>query len=753
MRNSDLSSTKRTSENDSMSTHLLVEQAIYDSADYEILSYEEVEALKKENTVLKTKTDATKRKLTLESKVRDAALSLSRLSSKKKVRKSAASQDTNQGDEELTASSRKCKELSQELHKLESRAVEIQRRLLQHAAGILGSTHKAAARTLPGGEYTFEKDMEAFDDRSFYRTADKLDEFGEPRSSNRSSTVVTKQVDDSFVAERLEGFNEQFNQLLREATSHHSQDPPRLPDGAGGGIDEQLALLDHNIQFLRQYPPSAPQDPDSSRAAQELERTETILTTLWDMMATHDEEVRGQRMDQKQLADGYNVDYPDSDDDDDDDEGEFPDFTLSAFSSKAQKLLSKYMDLRRERDMLRERAAQQERGVEEDMKMMQEDLENVNSQVGQLSSLLKQRETDLATSNGKMQGIEEELIKRTIELEEARAALSQKEHEDVKAELERQLLAWERRYQDMKEDRDVTKAELEAIVEETDGRLKFLEDEIATLKEARKVSEEAHRIATGQERLLREQLEEKDREMEKMDQEIRELSSKVAELSTEVVMAKAELDTAYGSKSERAAATAEARAAAAALERANNQPQTIDPGLLSEIERLEVKNKELVDEIVALKNQRAEGASNEHLEKRCKILQGELDDLCKDFENLAKQSIEAEQERIKLEQVVDMLGGKLEHVETALAEERVRLLGAPSRNASVADIRSPARNNGESTTVNVLRLEFKKMVRDMKADQARALRVRCFLLLLLLSRVLTSGVRRPNKKNGGNWRA
>ena len=88
MRNSDLSSTKRTSENDSMSTHLLVEQAIYDPADYEVLSYEEVEALKKENAMLKTKTDATKRKLTLESKVRDAALSLSCLSSKK-VRKSA----------------------------------------------------------------------------------------------------------------------------------------------------------------------------------------------------------------------------------------------------------------------------------------------------------------------------------------------------------------------------------------------------------------------------------------------------------------------------------------------------------------------------------------------------------------------------------------------------------------------------------------------------------------------------------------
>ncbi|KAF8254178.1 hypothetical protein K440DRAFT_158584 [Wilcoxina mikolae CBS 423.85] len=74
---------KRSSENDDMSLHLLVEQAIYDSADYEILSYEEVEDLKKEHIMLTSRIDATKRKLVMESKVRDAAQSLSRLTSKK----------------------------------------------------------------------------------------------------------------------------------------------------------------------------------------------------------------------------------------------------------------------------------------------------------------------------------------------------------------------------------------------------------------------------------------------------------------------------------------------------------------------------------------------------------------------------------------------------------------------------------------------------------------------------------------------
>jgi len=748
---------KRSSENDSMSLHLLVEQAIYDSADYEILSYEEVESLKKEHTTLMSRIDATKRKLVMESKVRDAAQSLSRLSSKK-VRRSATSQDINhETDEELMASNRKCEELSRELHRLEIRAMEIQRRLLQHSTGILGSTHRTVSSPSEE-EYMFAKDPEVFDDRSFYRTADKLEGFGEVRNSTER-----RMVEDTFLTERLEEFNSQLNQLLSEAGGPNSPEPPRLPDGQGRGVDEQLALLDHNIQFLRQYPPSAPQDPNVIRAAQELERTDVILTTLWDMIATYDEEVRAQKMNQRQAD--YNPDYPGSDF-----EQELPEFTISAFSSKVQSMLNRVITLRSERDMLRERASQQERGVEEDMAMMQEDLRNVENQVGQLSSLLEQRETDLATTNGKMQGLVGELNMRSAELEESRVALGQKSEElmnvmyqldlerakdqqradedlqqdqstveaerEARADLERELeeldkkladrekalMDLETKYQDMKEDRDVTKAELEAIVEEADGRLKFLEDEIATLKEARKTSEEAQKISTEQEKLLRQQLDERDQEIQRMDQEIQELSAKVAELSTEVVMAKAELDLAYGSKSERAAATAEARAAAQALERANKQPQTIDPGLLTEIETLEKRNGELINEIVMLKNERAEGANNEHLQKRCKMLQKELDDMLKDFENLTKQSIEAEQERSKLEQLCDMMKEKLEHMETALAEEKIRFLGAPR--PSTGDTRSPAgRVGGDSTTINVLKQEFKKMMRDMRADQARALRV------------------------------
>ena len=59
--------------------HLLIETALGDSQEYEVLSFEEIDELKKEYSLLSNRVDATKRKLTLESKVRDAASSLNRL--------------------------------------------------------------------------------------------------------------------------------------------------------------------------------------------------------------------------------------------------------------------------------------------------------------------------------------------------------------------------------------------------------------------------------------------------------------------------------------------------------------------------------------------------------------------------------------------------------------------------------------------------------------------------------------------------
>lgn len=738
-----------------MSMHLLIETAIYDSNQFQVLSYEEVEDLKKEHEFLGNRVDAAKRKLTLEAKVRDAALSLSRLYSKtagRQRRKSLLGKDgsvtevTKHTDEELVSSSRKCEELSQELWRLNNRATEIQKKLLQHSAGILGMTHGQPAgakptqpfAATPGSSYTLANGTmspltEEFDDRSLYRTPENLVDFG-GRKSPSGKQQGQRRVEDDFTRERLDELNSQFRELLLDSAHHQGMPMPQhLQVDAGRGMDEQLAMLEQNIHYIQQNPPAppAPVQVVDPKSKEQVEQMETIMMNLWDMMIMGEDEVRSQRRQKEEEG------YPDMDMSDGEDDDGNREYSLSAFSGKLQRIFAKSMDLRVDRDMMKDQLSKQHATIsnanaqmegllqklastQNDLKLKAEELNNT------IDDFEKQRKKDQRKTLEMNASLEREAIavdaerQARIELEEQFDA-RMREKQDAFAELET-------KFYETQEDRDMTKAELDAVIAETKDRLEGLEAEIASLKQARQQSEQARQQSdqardTSAEQInaLTTQLNEKDEEISKVDEEMRELSGKVAEISTELVMAKAELDSAYGSKSQRAAATAEARAAAAALEAASGKPQSVDPGLLQEIEDLAKKNQELIDEIVALKNERANTANNEHLNKRCKDLQTELDGMLKDFEELTKQSIENEKERNKLEGTIDSLREKSDELETLLGEEKLKQLG--TRQGSIGELKSPA-HRGESTSTTVLKQEFKKMMRDMRAEQARALRVR-----------------------------
>lgn len=809
-----------------MAMHLLVETAIVDSNEYEILSYEEVDELKKEYTFLANRIDASKRKLALESKVRDAALSLSRLYSKKgRQRRSllgGVSDVTKHTDEELMASNRKCEELSQELWRLNNRAVEIQRRLLQHAAGILGMTHHGGIKSLPrsplvpgssSSSYTLVNrrgtmsSLNAeFDDRSFYRTPDKLDEFDQydqerpvERASNRfqrpengtptrspGGRLGSTPNDDTYTTRRLEDLNNQLQGLLQMTNIQALPPPPPHPpvNGTANGVSvqDQISLLEQGVNFIQQNQLlTSPANPRSAQAVNELEKTEVILSSLWDMLILGEEEVRNQRMDRTQR--GLEEDeYPDSE------EGEIDydedrEFSISAFSAKVQALYTRATHLRSERTMLRLKVSQHQRHFENETEAINEqhrekvdnlnaELSSLSSQLEQFANIVHQREDDIMAATGRLNNLMNELDATRMEAQqkrdEARTAREElttvmeqldiarrkdqqrtmednagrgKEAMALEAERraraeaeggfiaqirekEEQLMDLQNECDEIKEDRDIAKAELDVVVSETEERLKKLEEEIAALKDGRQVMEEAKNRSSEQEGLLRAELEAKDQQVKKMDEEMRELEGKVAELSTEVALLKAELDSAYGSRQQRAAETAEARAAAAALEAAGKRPQVVDPGLLQEVEALAMKNHQLMEEIAQIKAEKSSPDSN--LEKRCKLLQSELDGMLVDFENLTTQSIGFENERIKLEELVDGLRARCEGLETSLADERVRWLGVRTSGDGRLSARQPGDISGESTSISVLRSEFRKITRDMRAEQTKALKVFLF---------------------------
>lgn len=805
--------------------HLLVETAIVDSTDYEILSYEEVDELKKEYNFLSNRIDASKRKLALESKVRDAALSLSRLYSKnRKPRRSLLGGVSDVGgrtDEELTASNRKCEELSQELWRLNNRAMEIQRRLLQHSAGILGMTHQSAiirgypkspqAPGSPSSQYTLVNRSVTnssltveFDDRSFYRTPDKLDEFGNydrrvstdkgtrypymdagaPPRSNKERRGSSPAGDDPHLARRLEDLNMQLRNVIVQLTANQSLPPPLPIIGSmnGSAVQEQLSVLEQSIKYIQRHPPPPPpplppssnSNPAFNLAAQELERTDAILLTLWDMLILGEEEVRNQKRALIQNDINHNSEYPDSDTEDN---STNRNFSISAFSAKVQALYTRATSIRDERTLLRLQSSQQQTHFNTEVAALKEkhstrednlslELSTLSSQLDQLENVLEQRERDMLAADTKAQNLldelratqlevgrrrseariaREELTAVMIQLDKQRRMDAQRQMEDNnsgrgkdvteldeerKTQFEQQealfaqlkdkeelLMVLQGELEDAREDRDITKVELDALMSESEGRLKNLEAEIAALKEAKRITEEASNVSQTQ-------LLQKERQMGQMDNDMRELEGKVAELSTEVAMLKAELDEAYGSRKQRAAETAQARAAAAALEAANKGPQTVDPGLLEEVEALAAKNYELMEELALLKAEKNTGGAD--LERRCKVLQMELDGMLADFENLTKQSIESENDRIKLEGVIDGLRDKCEGLETTLADQRVQWLGVRTPGPDGKLVGGGRYGDGESTSTHVLKTEFKKMMRDMRSESIRALRVRLF---------------------------
>ncbi|CAZ81542.1 unnamed protein product [Tuber melanosporum] len=791
--------------------HLLVETAIVDSTEYEILSYEEVDELKKEYNFLANRIDASKRKLALESKVRDAALSLSRLYSKKgRQRRSllgGVSDVTKHTDEELMASNRKCEELSQELWRLNNRAVEIQRRLLQHGAGILGMTHQGGIKNLPrlppspnspSGTFssvnrrgTMSSMNVEFDDRSFYRTPDKLDEFGlydQSPPTDKNSRFQRGDVhpsrrgsvpsDDSYTARRLEEANNQLRTVLTQLTTNQGlPSPGHVPANGtlnGTRLPDQLTLLEQNIKVLQKSNFHPPPSPGKPKSAHDLERTEAILSTLWDMLVMGEEEIRSQRR-----AVGYDpaVEEHSKSGDELGDE-EVGEFSISTFSAKVQALYTRATQLYTERSLLRQKVYQQRvhfeteiQGLKEQhharVDNLSEDLSTLTSQLEQLANIIDQRESDIITANGKIKNLmndldvthaqvqekreearnaREELTavmeqldiqrrkdqqrimednagrgKDSMALEAEKRARAEAEEGFVTQirEKEKELAELRIQFGEVKEDRDITKAELDVLTRESDGRLRRLEGEITALKESTRDVEEGKEQYLEKEAVVRKEMAEKEQQMVKMDEEMRGLEGKVAELSTEVALLKAELDSAYGSRQQRAAETAQAQAAAAALEAAGKRPQVVDPGLLQEVEALSMKNHELMVEIAQLKAGKTMPAADSNLEKRCKLLQSELDGMLADFENLTKQAIEFENERMKLETLVDGLRTKCENLETNLADERVRWLGVRAPNDGKLSGRHTGDVPGENTSTTVLKNEFKKMMRDITWPNGR----------------------------------
>ncbi|KAG0089820.1 hypothetical protein BGZ93_009655 [Podila epicladia] len=113
-----------------IATQIMVSQAAVDSKGFEILVPEAVDGIKRHHAGLSSRIAALTARLSLESKIREAAQSLLKLhANNKKLAKQAS--------EHLEAANRKVDQVATELWKLTQVAADLQRTLLQHTSGVL----------------------------------------------------------------------------------------------------------------------------------------------------------------------------------------------------------------------------------------------------------------------------------------------------------------------------------------------------------------------------------------------------------------------------------------------------------------------------------------------------------------------------------------------------------------------------------------------------------------------------------------
>jgi chromosome segregation ATPase len=797
---------------DPIATHLLVETALGDSVSYDILPYDELEALKREEQSLQNRINAVRKQLALEAKVRDAAKSLNRLYSSPSATSSPRLKRASSGlsnkevldkaEAQLAAATKKVDELSRELYNLEQRIRQTQMKLLQHTAGILQLTHGGSKDPsdmiyVPGGRPDSPASLDGYS-RGFRREPDYdqgfsagltgldgfLDELKSPtKPGGQMSKVGSREASrqkEAFlsVGKQLEDLNERMRDVLAHVNPEKAKSYTEIPRVDSENIDatvsQQIEKLSRGLEdihlehgsksrslvdaemedvqernaeltvelqaslqeslsleqqknqleddvssrmgnlnndlydFITATNPNnpIPSIPFNGGPAQLISYTEdrietlktivqslssnsdqsaqyeVVLEGLWQIILAGEEDSRERkRAERQRLTAKRNAGEDLNSDDDlspDEDNGLTEKFSLPAFSTKVQWLVSQLTYLKEKQSSLR-RKVQQHRDVAATATARSADMPAVEDLRAQLER-----------TNALHGTAKEELQDTESRLKKLQSTHSEKEVR-IKS-LERDL---ENAAQEARDEARLNSAEIEAKLQEAETRAASLQSQFTTMEQERETLVKTH---SDQEQVFL-----------KTETELRNLESEVVRLTTELTITKAELDAAYGSRSQRQADWAAA---------ANSEASRRLEDATAKLEDAQLRNIELETTLDQMKQDKTRIEASSQKEDE---LRAELKETLKEFEDLAKASVEAEKERDDLEGQVDTLREKIGGLESALAEEKVKWLGMDGDRSSG----TPA-GSGQSTSALVLKNEFKKMMRDTRTEHMKSLRVSVF---------------------------
>ena len=751
-----------------MSMHLLMETAIGDSQHYEVLSPEDIDKVKRDLAMVSNRIDATKRKLVLETKVRDATHSINRLyaargrdgsvdrSTETSGHRSVGSKGSGNNDlpgrtdSESRESARKCDELAKELWNLERQEQDLHRLLMEHTAGVLQMTHKGYLKKKPSieikadgnrfrnGDNSGHVSIE-FGDQSLYRPYSQIGDGGFGQILAVHEVAGGDKTEQNGMVMEVEAKVEELNARLRDMILEmkpRKEDlpnpPPELvdhPDNPDQILWKQLDFLEQCLDVVHELYISGPDDLRIDNLDVE-EKLETINSRIFDVMtrtAKEDNtnylpppEASGQTLqDQLDYLEGglqalerrVNSLL---------DDAETSSAKLASYQERAEQYVSVIGGLwdvliASERDA---RLQGTEAESHDDMSTDRFSLQGFSAKVKELQAraneLFKHKavltrqvqqqrelnETADAARDARMTAMRTEIedAHKLLDTRSQEAKINRDEIARLVAELEAMKLAASMQEQQRQSD------ESEALSTEREARRQ--NEEVAEQKMQRLMSqlEEARETTAAMELnalTLKSDLQAKSVSAEALQTSVRGLENEVVRLQTELTFARAELDGAYGTRAQRAAEIAG------------------DPALQKELDMLRTQNSALATELATLKTTHAAGGKGEiaGLQAHIDTLQQELSETIADYEAMTKASIEYEKEREQLENLIDTLRDRNESLDGQLSEDRVQMLGTKSPGGS------REAGAGGNTSTMVLKNEFKKMMRETRAEHAKALRV------------------------------
>ncbi|TQS35094.1 hypothetical protein Golomagni_04496 [Golovinomyces magnicellulatus] len=650
---------------------LLVETALSDSKDFEILSPEEVDELKTQCQSITQRIEQTRQDLTIQLKCRDATLKViqmyfpgtpSNLNSK--IPPYINDDKAQESEKELISNEKRCEELAVKLFHLEKELMTPQVRLLRHTAGILQMTHKNTqgsgrsikypedifAVTNPNKKAEFSNDDFLFDERSLYRTLEILDLNSEGTRFPSESQIEWINKSEKKLVEmnlRLKNLINEMNPDSRSITrSSYEID---LREGPSEKFQMHLEFLEQGIDEI---------DVEQSRLRGEYDKIKSQFSDLTDQ----NEILRHQIKQQREQAD-LNTSAKDA--------------QLSTKINELAQLNTLQAKAKDEIYKLQQRVESLNEQLDE--VQQRENLRN-KEKLDRDSAELREAELRIKNAEEKLRSVEE----RAHEAED-KIKIAKEAHlsalEAVKSR-DQNIAKLEEKFQKVEDDHTTSLAGLKGQIEDLVSKMENLRTELASA-----VSAKAE---------LDIKMKEKELLLVEKEKEIDEAQLDIARLQTEVTIAKAELEGAYGSRSQRAAQVA------------------ANPANQKEIDRLTKENDSLISELAVIKASKAEILTES--EENVKALKRELSLTIEEYENMTRASLEWERERVQLEGVIDGLREEKEDIEAKLNDEKIRRMGVQSSDANTL---SP---NSTRTSTTILKDEFKKMMRDTRAESARILR-------------------------------